>query len=173
MPRWSRRRRERLGGPTADSTGRRIYIGGVLVASGSVGTPTATTGGSFNIGGAGVSDAANNWFNGSIDDVAVWNQSLGSTFISQLASKSITPLPSSGDFGISSFNFNQTTRVFTLNYNTTAGVQYTVQLMDPAHPTLNNTWQNVSTVTATGALTTYAEVMPAGAPVRYFRVKRL
>ena len=84
-----------------------------------------------------------------------------------------TPLPSSGDFGISSFNFNQTTRVFTLNYNTTAGVQYTVQLMDPAHPTLNNTWQNVSTVTATGALTTYAEVMPAGAPVRYFRVKRL
>ncbi len=158
---------------TADSTGRRIYIGGVLVASGSVGTPTAVTGGSFNIGGAGIADAANNWFNGSIDDVAVWNQSLSATFISQLASRTLTPLPSTGEFGISSFNFNQTTRVFTLSYNTTAGVQYTVQMMDPAHPTLNNTWQNVTTVTATGALTTYAEVMPPGAPVRLFRIKRL
>ncbi len=160
---------------TASDTGRRIYINGVLVASGSVGTPTATTGGSFNIGGAGIADAAGNWFNGAIDDVAVWNTSLSATFVSQLASKAISPLPAapSGEFGIRSINFNQATRQFTLSYDSTAGVQYVVEFLDPNHPTLNNTWQSTPTVTATGSVSTYTETMPAGANRRIFRVRRL
>lgn len=77
---------------TANGSGRSIYIDGALVASGSVGTPTASSGDGFNIGGGGIQDAANNWFNGTIDDVAVWDTALNPTFIGKLASGALTPL---------------------------------------------------------------------------------
>ena len=156
---------------TANETGRRIYINGVQVATGSVGTPTAA-GGSFNIGGAGIADAAGNWFNGSIDDVAIWDKSLSQTFISQLANRTIAPIPpaASGALSISSFSFNEATRQFTLNYNTTAGTRYTVQVNYPA---TSSVWQDVATVAATGPLTTQVTTVQAGSRVGLFRVKKL
>src|SRR5947207_1972870 len=61
---------------TDDGITKRTYISGVQVATGATGAPTSSLGSSFNIGGNGVWDPTGNYFNGMIDDVAVWNQAL-------------------------------------------------------------------------------------------------
>lgn len=60
-----------------DGTQIRIYIDGNLAASG--GTATANYGASaagFNIGGEGIFDATANWFDGEMDEVAIFDKAL-------------------------------------------------------------------------------------------------
>ena len=61
-----------------DSTGRTIFINGEAVATGAAATPLNASDFFFNIGGAGVFDATGNHFLGQINDVGVWEVSMGS-----------------------------------------------------------------------------------------------
>lgn len=77
----------------ADGTSLRIYMDGTQRGSG--GTTTANYGSSgspFNIGGGGVQDASGNFFNGQIDEVAVWLRALSLSEIQQLYQAAITPI---------------------------------------------------------------------------------
>ena len=157
---------------TADSTGRRIYIDGVLAISGSVGTPTAAPADPFNIGFA-VADNANNWYNGMIDDVAVWDVSLSADFIAQLASGAITPIgpaAPSTPFAITNVQFANATRQLTLTFQSEATKLYGIEILDAA---TNSQWVEISQVTATGASTDFSQVIPADVLYRLYRVRRL
>jgi len=73
---------------------RRIYIDGVQQAIATHGAQ-ADYGDStynFNIGGGGIWGASGNWFDGRIDDVAVWNIALEEHYIQRLAAGTVTPL---------------------------------------------------------------------------------
>ena len=71
--------------------GQLIYIDGELLGSGGSPVPLPTSTFNFNIGGGGVYDASGNWFNGSIDDVAVWDIALTDEAIASLASGVLSP----------------------------------------------------------------------------------
>ncbi|HUF62786.1 MAG TPA: LamG-like jellyroll fold domain-containing protein [Verrucomicrobiales bacterium] len=71
---------------------RFLYIDGVQVAQGGVTLPHNTSAFNFNIGGSGIWDADGNWFNGLIDDVAVYDVALTPGEIASLADGSKTPL---------------------------------------------------------------------------------
>ena len=88
-------------GPTSDGwrhiavkgteEGQFIYLDGELVGSGGSPVPLPTSGFNFNIGGGGVYDGSGNWFEGSIDDVAVWDVALSDEAIANLASGVLLP----------------------------------------------------------------------------------
>ena len=67
-----------------DGANLQIYFEGVLQGTG--GSATGNYGSSasqFNIGGGGIFDAAGNFFNGQIDEVAVWGRALSASEIQQ------------------------------------------------------------------------------------------
>ena len=74
-------------------TNRFLYINGVQVASGAS-SPDARgqAAFNFNIGGSGIWDAADNWFRGQIDEVAVFSVALEPDEVAALADRSATPL---------------------------------------------------------------------------------
>ena len=76
---------------TNDATGRIVYINGEEVMTGAS-SSGASSSFPFHIGGSGVFDASGNWFNGCIDDVAVWDRSLKAQEILKIASCEMTPL---------------------------------------------------------------------------------
>ena len=76
---------------TNDATGRIIYINGEEVMTGTSASGVSSAF-SFHIGGSGVFDVTGNWFNGCIDDVAVWDRALKAEEILQIASCEMTPL---------------------------------------------------------------------------------
>ena len=80
---------------TGDGNERKLYIDGVLsgTLAGATATYNTNTSFNFNIGGNGIYDATGNWFNGEIDDVAVWDEVLGEAQIVALANGEIDPLP--------------------------------------------------------------------------------
>jgi hypothetical protein len=146
----------------ADATGRRIYINGALAASGSVGTPTADNTSTFNIGGAGVQDASGNFFNGQIDDVAIWDTALPLTFIERLANRSLSPggaPPAQSDFAISTVTFNPATQQMTITFPTTPGRNYAVFKRDS---TTNNQWFEIHDFVATTEVGNHNIPIPAG-----------
>ena len=152
-----------------DIAARRIYIDGALAASGAVGVPTAATGASFNIGGNGVYDAMGNFFNGTIDDVAVWDAALSATFIDKLADGTLSPVgPGAPPFNITAVSFNRTTRELTLTYESQNGQTYQIQRSDGA---TGVAWTQAGVQTATGASTSFTEVIPAGVTTRLYRVR--
>ncbi|MBM4034743.1 MAG: PEP-CTERM sorting domain-containing protein, partial [Planctomycetes bacterium] len=70
---------------TGGPGGLQIYIDGVLRGSGGGAQGASTSGFNFNIGGNGIWDGpGTNWFNGLIDDVAVWNRVLTAAEIQTL-----------------------------------------------------------------------------------------
>jgi hypothetical protein len=76
-----------------DGSNLRIYLDGTLRATG--GSATTSYGASsypFNIGGGGVFDASGNWFNGQIDEVAVWLRALTAEEIQQQYQAAINPV---------------------------------------------------------------------------------
>lgn len=157
----------------ADAGGRQIYIDGVQVASGVVGTPTASAGFNFNMGGAGIQDGSGNFLNGQLDDVAVWDQALPASFIQRLALRTLTPggqEPGGTDFEITSITFNPANQQVTLGFPTVAGVRYAVFALDSA---TGNQWQEVSDFVATGTTGTYTSTIPPTIKTRLFRVRRL
>lgn len=155
----------------ADDSSRRIYIDGVEVASGGPGVPTEAAGYMFNIGGAGVQDASGNYFNGIIDDVAVWDVALDPTFIERLAAGG-SPLgtapPPSERIEVRSVTFNAQARSVTLTFSSTAGKTYTVERSDDL-----STWTAAGpNLTATGESTEFTDsAIPDTAGRRYYRVR--
>jgi len=112
-----------------DGSNLRIYFDGVLQGTG--GTPTSSYGSSsygFNIGGGGVFDATGNFFNGLIDEVAVWTRALSQAEITQIYQASL-----SGGSGISYTNLIRTDlRTAMLNNNSSAYIRFPFVLQDPS-----------------------------------------
>jgi hypothetical protein len=151
---------------TDDGITKRTYIGGVQVASGTSGAPLTAVGSSFNIGGNGVWDATGNYFNGMIDDVAVWNQALGAGYISRLAQRTIKPYvppPPGGEIAVTNVTRNAITGAISFTFVSIAGRTYTISRSD-----VLGTWQVLTNnYPATGTSTTYTD-NPGAAPRRYF-----
>jgi hypothetical protein len=149
---------------TDDGITKRTYISGVQVASGATGAPTTVLGSSFNIGGNGVWDATGNYFNGLIDDVAVWNQALGAGYISRLAQRTIKPyVPPSGEIAVTSVSRNAATGAISFTFVSIAGRTYTISRSDAL-----GTWQVLNnSYPATGTSTAYTD-NPGNVPRRYF-----
>ncbi|HWB02479.1 MAG TPA: LamG-like jellyroll fold domain-containing protein [Verrucomicrobiales bacterium] len=141
---------------TDDGITKRIYISGVEVASGAAGAPTTSVGAGFNIGGNGIWDATGNWFNGLIDDVAVWNQALGAPYISRLAQRTIKPyVPPGGEIAVTNVTRNPATGAISFTFDSIAGRTYTVHRSDTLNPA---GWQVLTNnQAATGGSTTYTD----------------
>ncbi len=72
---------------TADGTNRVIYINGIAAATGPSRTASLTNSFGFNIGGGGIFDtitANGNWFNGDIDEVALFDKALTASQVNAL-----------------------------------------------------------------------------------------
>ena len=157
---------------TADATGRRIFIDGQQVAAAGVGTPTASGGFNFNMGGAGIQDGTGNFLNGRLDDVALWDIALPASFIQRLANGTLTPGGESGPatpFEITNISFNQASQQVTITFPTTPGTRYSVYQLDSA---TNNQWLEVNDFIASGSTGTYTSTIPAAIKTRLFRVTR-
>lgn len=156
---------------TDDGTNKRLYLGGVLVATGAKGTPLGSNGGSFNIGGGGIWDAANNWFNGTIDDVAVWDRALGPTFLSQLAAKTRVPYAVPGAIPVTALTFNKTTGQFSFTFESIPGRTYSI-FRSPSLTPANDWFEITDSLSATGTATTFSEtVNPGTQPRMYYRAQ--
>ena len=158
----------------ADAVSRRLFVDGVLVASGVAGTPTSTAAFNFNMGGAGIQDGAGNFLNGQLDDVAVWTEAIPTTFISQLAAGTLTPAGGGGtdtSFAISNVVFNKATQQVVLTFPTVVGARYAVFERDGAG--LTGAWAEVTSFVATGETGTHTSTIPASLTTRLFRVSRV
>jgi hypothetical protein len=119
----------------------KIYVDGDLKATGGSSTSNYSTSTyDFNIGGGGIWDASGNWFNGSIDEVAIWNIALDST---QIQANLYSELSGSENGLISYWNFNEGSGT-TLTDQTSNGNDGTIY---------GATWSNDSPVG--GATNTY------------------
>ncbi len=157
----------------SDATARTIYLDGTPVVTGAAESPSASTGGSFNIGGGGIQDGSGNWFRGRIDDVAVWDVALAPPFVQQLAAGRLTPLgtrpPVATSWAITSVQFAAATRTVTLTFTSEAGKSYLVERLDP---TTGGTWTTLSgPLTAAGEATTFTD--PNLPPTLDFRLYRI
>lgn len=113
-----------------DGTGRTIYINGVEMVRGAAATPLNASAFFFNIGGGGVFDDVvnnGNFFQGQMDDVAVWDVSMGPELIAELAAGTLTPIPSAGDLAITSFTRSNDNKVTFTVGGTVPNVNYTIQ----------------------------------------------
>lgn len=155
----------------ADATGRRLYIDGVQAASGPVGTPTTVSGFMFNIGGGGIYDGSGNFFNGLIDDVAVWDVALPAAYVKRLADRILTPGGGSAGppFEITSITFNSANQTATVGFPTIPGMRYRVFRRDN---TTNDQWLEADDFIATGETGVHNSVIPANVTTRLFRVTR-
>ena len=72
--------------------GRVIYIDGEIAGQNDTPPAGGTSASSFNIGGDGIWDGAGNFFEGLIDDVAVWDEALSEGQVKQLADGTFNPL---------------------------------------------------------------------------------
>ncbi len=73
-----------------DINGRTLYVNGEAVMSAEP-APAGESDFGFNIGGGGIYDAEGNFFNGEIDDVAIYDSALGATQIKGLADRFLLP----------------------------------------------------------------------------------
>ena len=74
-----------------DGSGVKIYVDGVLKGSTGSAYTAGSTGFGYNIGGSGIWDGGGNWFNGRLDDVAIWNEALPEKAVKALAAGNLTP----------------------------------------------------------------------------------
>ncbi len=113
----------------ADGSTLKLYTNGVLAATG--GTASSNYGSSsstFHIGGGGVFDASGNFFNGQIDEVAVWNRALSAAEISEQYQAASTPV-ASGSY-TSLIGTDLTTAMH--GVNSSAYLRYPFNLDDPS-----------------------------------------
>ena len=110
-----------------DGTSLRVYFDGALAGSG--GTPTAsygTSGSTFRIGGGGIFDTTGNFFNGHIDEVAVYTRALNPTEI-------LAHVQASGGSGFSYTNLIKTdVRSAMLGVNSSIYLRLHFQVTDPS-----------------------------------------
>ena len=106
---------------TGDTTGRTVYVDGVIASSGVAGTPLATSTYTFNIGGGGIFTPTADFFIGQIDDVAVWDTALSQALVIELANGTRTPIePDDQDLLISFVDYNSVTNRVTISTTGTA-----------------------------------------------------
>jgi len=111
-----------------DGTGRTIFIDGVEAVRGAAATPLNASNFFFNIGGGGIYDATGNFFQGQMDDVAVWDVSMSPQLIAGLANGTISPIPNErGDLKVSSIVVSDDDRVTLTVEGTVSGVNYAVE----------------------------------------------
>jgi hypothetical protein len=156
-----------------DSTGRTIFINGEAVATGNAATPLNASDFFFNIGGAGVFDATGNHFLGQINDVGVWEVSMGPQLIKGLADGTISPVPGLGGGGLEILSFSRIGNQLSFVVGgTVAGTTYALEesdgLLDP--------WLELNDfVGARGAneTTVTASIFPPAAAKKFYRVRNL
>ena len=155
---------------TGDNLRQVIYIDGVEAGSGGAPAPLANNGSSFNIGGGGIYDAANNWFNGQIDDVAVWDVVMTAETITALADGTLTPLGAKDEtpLEITSVEYNPVTNQVTLTWSSSPNVFYSV---DQSPDLMNWDLEIDDSVQSTGETTSFT-FPPINAPDKaFFRVR--
>ena len=106
-----------------------IYTNGVLAATG--GASTSNYGSSsypFHIGGNGVFDASGNWFNGKIDEVAVWTRALSPTEIQQQYQAAIAPTTTISYHDLIGTDVQSDM----LGHNSSCYIRYTFNVTDPS-----------------------------------------
>ena len=169
-------------GPTApwthvalvsDASGRTLYIDGQAVSTNATVNAPATSGYTFNIGGAGIYDITGNFFNGQIDDVAVWKSPLTAEQVGLLFARTVTPLgtaPSAGEFRISAIARDAATGHVTLTWPSAAGRSYAVWYSEDL-----TGFQLLDTgIDATGAETSFTDdLVTPSEPQRYYYVELL
>ncbi|MDB2429151.1 hypothetical protein OAG69_00675 [bacterium] len=156
----------------SDGTGRMIFIDGVEVARGAAAIPLNASDFFFNIGGGGIWDATGNFFQGQIDDVAVWDISMSPQLIADLANGTISPIPSDrGGLRISSIVVSDNDRVTLTVDGTIQGVNYAVD----GSTDLEN-WLEVDDFSGAAGGSTTEVTFPLSAPISpktFFLVKIL
>ncbi|MGK0185409.1 MAG: hypothetical protein ACI9R3_001187 [Verrucomicrobiales bacterium] len=156
----------------SDDTERSIYVNGENIASGVTTSPTADGGDFFNIGGGGIQDATDNFFEGELDDIAIWDIALNEDQIKQLADGSLNPLGGSTSgsgvgFVISSIVMDPAARSVTLTFSSTNGSSYAGEYSDDLE-----TWLEFEDLSAEGTVSTFQQTnVPADTTVRYYRVR--
>jgi hypothetical protein len=155
---------------TGDNLRQVIYIDGVEVGSGGGPAPLANSGSTFNIGGGGIYDAANNWFNGQIDDVAVWDVVLTADTITALADGTLTPLGAKDEtpLEITSVEYNPVTNQVTLTWSSSPNVFYSV---DQSPDLMNWDLEIDDSVQSTGETTSFTFPPINATEKAFFRVR--
>lgn len=155
-----------------DETGRTIFIDGVEAVRGAAATPLNASDFFFNIGGGGIYDATGNFFEGQMDDVAVWDISMSPQLIADLANGTISPIPSDrGGLRISSIVVSDNDRVTLTVDGTIQGVNYAVD----GSTDLEN-WLEVDDFSGAAGGSTTEVTFPLSAPISpktFFLVKIL
>ena len=155
---------------TGDNLSQTVYIDGQVAGSGAGPAPLANSGSNFNIGGGGIYDAANNWFNGQIDDVAVWDVVMTAETITSLADGTLSPLGAQNDtpLEITSVVYDSAANEITLTWQSKPNLYYAVD----QSPDLSNWDLEIDdSVQSTGETTSFT-FPPINAPDRvFFRVR--
>lgn len=146
-----------------DVTGRTTYINGEAVAVIPGAVPLGESTFFFNMGGGGIFGPTENFYQGEINDVAIWPISLAPGLISSLADGSITPLPfSGGELTIVSFARTEGNAVSFTVGGTLPGVEY---LIEQSLTLQEGDWTEATDFTgAADANTTVVNVPQVGAP---------
>lgn len=157
---------------TNNATERAVYINGVRVNSGAAATPGPSSTFFFNIGGGGVFDDVGNFFNGQIDDVAVWDRVLTDEQIGKLASGELTPIgpPNRTPFVFTSISYNAEANEATITWNSRPNRTYSVFFSDDlsGFQEITDNWDSQ------GETTSFTDTdIPAGTKRRYYQVQEL
>ncbi len=122
---------------TADADGRTLYANGEAVGTAASNLPSAESAFFFNIGGAGIFDTEGNYFQGDIDDVAVWPRALIADEVVSLANGTALPGPATEPVtpspppAISSLSFTENgTLLLSLPEGQSAEVQFSTDLVE-------------------------------------------
>ncbi|MFP6874813.1 MAG: LamG-like jellyroll fold domain-containing protein, partial [Verrucomicrobiales bacterium] len=155
---------------TGDAQNQQVYIDGQLSGTGAGPAPLANSGFTFNIGGGGVYDGANNWFNGQIDDVAVWDVVLGAEIIANLADGTLTPLGANDEtpLEITGVEFNQASNEITLTWRSRPNTFYAV---DQSPDLANWDFEIDDSVQSTGETTSFTFPLLNTPNMAFFRVR--
>jgi hypothetical protein len=132
---------------TSNAQGRTVYLNGEALGTGPSNLPAAESAFFFNIGGAGIFDVEGNYFEGDIDDVAVWSIALSETDVLALASGSAIPAPATGPVEpmplapIATIEFTADGGVLLdIPEGETAGIEFSTDLID---------WQRIGETSGT------------------------
>lgn len=153
-----------------DEVERITYIDGVVAGTDIAATPRTSSTFGFNIGGSGIFDAEGNFFQGEIDDVAVWDAALNDGQIAMLAARELTPVgpPTRIPFTILSVAFDPGTRTATITWTSKPNRTYSIDVSDDL-----SDWLEINDgIPSAGQSTSYEDAgIPEGATTRIYRVR--
>ena len=148
---------------------RQIWIDGVLSASAGGADPLDAFDGIITLGAEGPTQA--NSFAGRIDDFAIFANSLSPEQIAELANGANPPdlISPPVPFIITGINHEAATGRTVFTWNSRANRKYAVDSSDDL-----NTWEELTdNVDSEGETTSYTDVLPAGTPHKYYRVREV